>query len=211
MRMAPSAASTCVSAAGGSDTIAPITAIGETLLMPTIDIPGYDPTTAEGTTRDGPRRGADDSSPGQRDDPGRTGREGRVTQAAPSFYVNGLRAPDAETLEVLARALGVTTQSLPFGLMRQDQRTRICQRFGMLGYRKVEPGSDELPPESPSLATAIHEAPAKGLDAEEVAAIAGFASSADNRFYQGAGPRLRVLQSPGQPVAWTGARVLVVS
>ena len=85
-------------------------------------------------------------------------------------------------------------RSFRAGLMTKDQRTRTYRRFSMLGYRKVEPGSDQIPPEIPTLTTAIHEALlAKGLKSHEVAAIAGFASPEDNRLYQAAGPHLRAL------------------
>lgn len=68
-------------------------------------------------------------------------------------------------------------RSFRAGLMTKNQRIRIYKRFSVLGYRKVEPGSEQIPPETPSLTTAIHEALlAKGLSVEEVANIAGFAS-----------------------------------
>lgn len=80
------------------------------------------------------------------------------------------------------------------GLMAKDQRTQLYKRFSMLGYRKVEPGSDQIPPETPALTSAIHESLlGRGLSAEEIAAIAGFASPDDNRLYQASRPRLRAL------------------
>jgi Zn-dependent peptidase ImmA (M78 family) len=78
------------------------------------------------------------------------------------------------------------------GLMRPEERTRIYKIFSARGWRKKEPGSDQLPPEIPTLTGSIHAALAgRGLADDEIAKIAGFARPEDNRLYQGDRPRHR--------------------
>ena len=74
------------------------------------------------------------------------------------------------------------------GLLTAAQRTSMWKMLSARGWRTREPLSDELVPEHPRLAEQIAAALAqRGLTPEEVAKIAGFASSKDNSLLPAAG------------------------
>lgn len=109
-----------------------------------------------------------------------------------------LRGLQITKLPDLKRQWGVSMaaiieRSYRAGFMRKEQRTQMYKVFSMRGWRKNEPGSDHLPPEVPALTTAIHDALlGRGLTGEEIAKIAGFASSEENRLYQARRSHLRM-------------------
>lgn len=129
--------------------------------------------------------------------------EGQANEFAAEFLMPlevikpQLRNLQASRLPDLKRQWGVSMAALVersyrAGLMRAEDRTRMYKMFSVRGWRKNEPGSSSLPPESPSLTTSIYDALAsRGLAEEEIAQIAGFASSGENRLLQGSHRRLR--------------------
>jgi Zn-dependent peptidase ImmA (M78 family)/transcriptional regulator with XRE-family HTH domain len=89
-------------------------------------------------------------------------------------------------LHDLKREYGVSMQALierahQLGLVTPSQRTSLYKMFSAKGWRIREPGSDDLPPEHPELATEIAKSlSSRGLTDAEVARIAGFASAQTN-------------------------------
>jgi Zn-dependent peptidase ImmA (M78 family)/DNA-binding XRE family transcriptional regulator len=70
------------------------------------------------------------------------------------------------------------------GLLKKEQRTSFYKMFSAKGWRTREPISEELPPEHPTLPTAIPESLVqRGLSVEEIAALAGFASADENDLF----------------------------
>lgn len=89
----------------------------------------------------------------------------------------------------LKRQWGVSAQALVerayrLGVIDVRRRTGFYKQFSYLGWRKREPASDELAPEQPRLTADIGRALAeRGLTAEEISQIAGFAEpTPDNPF-----------------------------
>lgn len=96
----------------------------------------------------------------------------------------------------LKREWGVSVQALierayRLGRLTTGERTRLYKQLAAHGWRTREPGSDDLRPEIPHLATEISSALAsRGLTAEEQAALAGFATADDMYLFR---PPTRVL------------------
>lgn len=87
----------------------------------------------------------------------------------------------------------IVERSYRAGFMTATNRTSIYKMFSARGWRTAEPFSDELVPETPALANIIRDAlTERGLEAGEIAEIAGFASADDNRLF---GPRSRSLRA----------------
>ena len=101
----------------------------------------------------------------------------------------------------LKRQWGVSAQALVerayrLGTIDARRRTGFYKQFSRLGWRKREPASDELAPEQPRLAADIGRALAeRGLTAEEIAEIAGFAATATDNPFSEPGRRLHVVPS----------------
>lgn len=97
-----------------------------------------------------------------------------------------LRNLRIDQLPDLKRKWGVSMAALierayRAGLLAPSKRVQMYKIFGSRGWRTTEPVSDELPPERPTLAGAIAQALVdRGLSAQEIAGIAGFASPQDN-------------------------------
>jgi Zn-dependent peptidase ImmA (M78 family)/transcriptional regulator with XRE-family HTH domain len=100
----------------------------------------------------------------------------------------------------LKRQWGVSMQALiehgyGAGLVTARERTSLYKVFSAKGWRTHEPASDELPQESPSLASTIGRTLSeRGLTPDDIAHLAGFARSEDNEIFNPPGPRLRALQ-----------------
>ncbi|WP_345606361.1 ImmA/IrrE family metallo-endopeptidase [Pseudonocardia adelaidensis] len=98
----------------------------------------------------------------------------------------------------LKREWGVSMQALieraySLKVMTPTQRTSLYKRFSSMGWRTREPISDELPQEHPRLARHIGGVLVeKGLTADEIARIAGYAETEVHPF-QPAAPRLRTV------------------
>ncbi|MCW2768437.1 MAG: family transcriptional regulator [Nocardioides sp.] len=90
---------------------------------------------------------------------------------------------------------GVSMQALVerafhLGVLSPVERTRIYKLFSARGWRTSEPGSEDIPAEHPKLSSTIAESLlSRGLNADEVATIAGFASASDNALFTGRGLR----------------------
>lgn len=101
----------------------------------------------------------------------------------------------------LKRQWGVSAQALVerafrLGAIDARRRTGFYKQFSYLGWRKREPASDELAPELPRLAADIGRALAeRGLTAEEIAEIAGFAATAPGNPFSEPGRRLHIVPS----------------
>ncbi|MFI6296886.1 helix-turn-helix domain-containing protein [Nonomuraea sp. NPDC050790] len=100
-------------------------------------------------------------------------------------------------LHDLKREWGVSMQALVerahnANLMTAGERANMHKAFSARGWKTSEPLSDELTPERPSLAENIGQALAgKGLAANDIAHLAGFASSKENQLFPAPHPRLR--------------------
>jgi Zn-dependent peptidase ImmA (M78 family)/DNA-binding XRE family transcriptional regulator len=85
---------------------------------------------------------------------------------------------------------GVSMQALverahDLDLLSPSQRTSLYKMFSARGWRTREPGSEDLAPEKPQLAQDIARSLAtRGLDLQEVATIAGFASPIQNSLFR---------------------------
>jgi Zn-dependent peptidase ImmA (M78 family)/DNA-binding XRE family transcriptional regulator len=89
----------------------------------------------------------------------------------------------------LKRIWGVSAQALierayQLGTMAPERRTAYYKQLSARGWRKQEPGSDELPPESPQLTVQIGKAlTGQGLTESEIAFLTGHSVRAtDNPF-----------------------------
>ena len=72
------------------------------------------------------------------------------------------------------------------GVLPSQRRTSLYKQISSRGWRRREPGSDSLPPERPQLTSKIGLSLfQRGLTADEVAQLAGFASPDDNPFNPG--------------------------
>lgn len=95
----------------------------------------------------------------------------------------------------LKREYGVSMQALVerayhLELLSPTQRTSMYKMFSARGWRSHEPASDDIAPERPALAESIgRELSARGLSADEVATIAGFAESDRNTLFRAGGLR----------------------
>jgi Zn-dependent peptidase ImmA (M78 family)/transcriptional regulator with XRE-family HTH domain len=89
----------------------------------------------------------------------------------------------------LKRAWGTSMAALveracSLGKMTPAQRTSFYKAMNAKGYRYREPGSDQIPPETPRLIRHIGQTlSAKGLTDNDIASIAGFASPDDDEFH----------------------------
>ncbi|MEJ2864874.1 helix-turn-helix domain-containing protein [Actinomycetospora flava] len=100
----------------------------------------------------------------------------------------------------LKRQWGVSVQALierahALGTLRPADRTSLYKQLSAKGWRTREPGSDEIAPEETRLTTAIADSlHQRGLDDDEVALVAGFASADTNHVFVGSHVRpLRAL------------------
>jgi Zn-dependent peptidase ImmA (M78 family)/DNA-binding XRE family transcriptional regulator len=109
-----------------------------------------------------------------------------------------LRGLRFDALFDLKREWGVSMAALierafRAGLMTKEQRASFYKKLGVHGWRTREPVSEELPPERPNLTQAIADALVqRGLNADEIAQIAGFASPDVNRLLDVGGRHLRL-------------------
>jgi Zn-dependent peptidase ImmA (M78 family) len=100
-------------------------------------------------------------------------------------------------LHDLKREWGVSMQALverayQTGLMTKDARTNMYKAFSARGWRTAEPLSDELSPEHPALTESIGTALSqRGLGAQDIALLAGFAGAEHNQLFPAPQPRLR--------------------
>ena len=77
-----------------------------------------------------------------------------------------------------------------------NERTRLYKQFGARGWRTREPLSNQLPPETPTLAGDIGAAlAARGLDPVEIARISGYADVTEDNPFQPPRHRLRAVQA----------------
>lgn len=102
-------------------------------------------------------------------------------------------------LRELKRAWGVSMaaiveRAVQLGAITAAQRTSFYKMMSARGMRNPEPGNEEIAPERPMLAAhigaSLYE---RGLDREEIAHLAGFASSKDDVLFQPPGRTLRVV------------------
>lgn len=112
-----------------------------------------------------------------------------------SVVKSSLRNLKPAQLVGLKLEYGVSMQALVerafhLGLLSPVERTRMYKLFSARGWRTSEPASEDLAAEHPRLSTSIAESLlARGLDADEVATIAGFATASDNALFKGRGLR----------------------
>lgn len=99
----------------------------------------------------------------------------------------------------LKREWGVSIQALiekanSLRLISSSTRANLYKSISARGWRTREPVSDELPAEVANLPSEIATAVlARGLDSDELAHIAGFASDTDNTMFRPAQPRLHAV------------------
>jgi len=90
----------------------------------------------------------------------------------------------------LKREWGVSMQALierahQLELLSPSQRTSLYKMFSTRGWRTREPGSEDLAPERPELTKDIARSLIdRGLNAQEVATIAGFANPSHNSLFR---------------------------
>lgn len=110
-----------------------------------------------------------------------------------------LRNLTIDKLLPLKQQWGVSMQALiqrAFGLhvMTSEERTRMYKRFSARGWRKREPGSESLAPESPELLIRVaHGLTARGLDDTDIEQITGVACGNPLQILPRPQPRLRAL------------------
>jgi Zn-dependent peptidase ImmA (M78 family)/DNA-binding XRE family transcriptional regulator len=99
----------------------------------------------------------------------------------------------------LKRVWGVSIQALTdrahrLGLMPSQRRTVLYKQMSARGWRKREPGSDELPPDLPQLAKKIGLAlTERGLTPNEISTLTGFSEASDDNPFLLPSRRLRVV------------------
>lgn len=102
-------------------------------------------------------------------------------------------------LRDLKQEWGVSMQALierafGLGLLSSSQRTTMYKTFSARGWRTVEPYGELIPPESATLAGAVGaEMGASGLSPSEIAAMAGFATEADNTVFRSTTGKLHLV------------------
>ncbi|MEU4361015.1 XRE family transcriptional regulator [Promicromonospora sp. NPDC023987] len=100
-----------------------------------------------------------------------------------------------DTLLDLKRYWGTSMQSLierafTLGTITAQERSNLYKRLSARGMRTQEPASNQLAPEVPRLARHIAESlHSKGLDAGEIAQLAGFSSPRENLVFSVGEPR----------------------
>jgi Zn-dependent peptidase ImmA (M78 family)/transcriptional regulator with XRE-family HTH domain len=88
----------------------------------------------------------------------------------------------------------IVERAVTLGALRPDQRTAFYKAMNAKGYRYREPASDEIAPETPRLGSHIGKSlQARGLTAREIAELAGFASPAEDTFFQPDNRGLRLM------------------
>lgn len=129
--------------------------------------------------------------------------ETEANQFAAEFLMPvGVIRPQLRNLKIgrlldLKKEWGVSMQALVerafhAGLLSSAQRTNMYKALSAHGWRTAEPLGEQLPPEQPSLPTAIGEAlHRKGLTEEEIANLAGFSHPAQNVLFPAPSRRLR--------------------
>ena len=112
-----------------------------------------------------------------------------------------LRGLTLGKLHDLKRAWMVSMQALierawNLKVIAGNERTRLYKQFGARGWRTREPLSNQLPPETPTLAGDIGAAlAARGLDPVEIARISGYADVTEDNPFQPPRHRLRAVQA----------------
>jgi Zn-dependent peptidase ImmA (M78 family) len=131
--------------------------------------------------------------------------EAEADEFAAEFLMPGemirpaLRKPKLGTLIDLKQEWGVSIAALiqracSLQAITLTERTRLFKLLSAKGFRIVEPGSDQLVPEQPRLLGHLRESlENRGLDAEEIAHIAGFRCAADNTLMPTPTHHLRVV------------------
>ncbi len=131
--------------------------------------------------------------------------EDEADQFAAEFLMPGdvirpeLRNLSLGKLHALKRYWMVSMQALierayQLGVLSRSDRTRLYKRLSARGWRKSEPLSDVLPPETPALTAEIGEMlRSKGLTDDEIGRIAGYAGKSDENPFQPQDRRLRAL------------------
>jgi len=78
----------------------------------------------------------------------------------------------------------LTERAHALGTITAGQRTSFYKMMSARGWRQREPRSDNLPLETPELATAVADAlVSRGLSDAEIATMAGFATPDDNTLF----------------------------
>lgn len=99
-----------------------------------------------------------------------------------------LRVIDLGKLLALKREWGVSMQALierayRLGTLGKEERTALYKQLSRRGWRKQEPGSAELPPETPTLASSIGERLSEsGLSDDEIRSLVGLDGSRQSPF-----------------------------
>ncbi len=131
--------------------------------------------------------------------------ESEATEFAAEFLMPAdLILPSLRNLRIgqlgdLKQYWGVSMQALierafGLGLLSPTQRTTMYKTFSARGWRTVEPYGDRIPAESPALAESVGtEMAASGLSLAEIAAMAGFATEADNTVFRPTGGHLHLV------------------
>ena len=116
----------------------------------------------------------------------------------PSDFIRPqLRHAKAASLLDLKVEYGVSIQALierawHLGLLNRNQRQNLYKALSAHGWRTVEPRSGDIPVERPSLPEVITRSlTERGLDAEDISEIAGFADPDSNTLFRSS--RLRAL------------------
>jgi Zn-dependent peptidase ImmA (M78 family)/transcriptional regulator with XRE-family HTH domain len=110
-----------------------------------------------------------------------------------------LRKPKLGTFIDLKQEWGVSIAALiqrahSLQTITSTEQTRLFKLLSAKGFRIVEPGSDQLVPEQPQLLDHLRESlENRGLDAEEIARVAGFRGAADNTLMPTPTHHLRVV------------------
>lgn len=127
--------------------------------------------------------------------------EGQANMFAAEFLMpTEVIRPSLRNLKIgrlldLKREYGVSMQALVewayhLQVLSPTQRTNMYKMFSAKGWRGREPGSEDIAPEETRLAAAIgQELTKRGLTADEVAHIAGFAEPKRNTLFRAGGLR----------------------
>lgn len=99
-----------------------------------------------------------------------------------------LRTIDLGKLLALKREWGVSMQAIiehayRLGTLSKDKRTALYKQLSRRGWRRREPGSADLPPETPALASSIGETLSEsGLSDDEIRSLVGVDGSRQSPF-----------------------------